>query len=338
MGDSILSQAEIDALLNGDSEVKDEPTASVSGESDIRPYDPNTQRRVVRERLQALEIINERFARHFRMGLFNLLRRSPDITVGAIRIQPYHEFARNLPVPTNLNLIHLKPLRGTGLVVFSPSLVFIAVDNLFGGNGRFPTKVEGREFTHTEQRVINRMLKLALEGYSDAWKAINPLEVEYVRSEMQVKFTNITTSPNDIVVNTPFHVEIGNLTGEFNICLPFSMIEPLREFMLRQTREADLGLFARLANTGPLQGPEAVPMRILLPAYVTSELKTAFQIGFTIFIPFLIIDLVIASVLMALGMMMVPPATIALPFKLMLFVLVDGWQLLVGSLAQSFYS
>ena len=177
MGDSILSQAEIDALLNGDSEVKDEPTASVSGESDIRPYDPNTQRRVVRERLQALEIINERFARHFRMGLFNLLRRSPDITVGAIRIQPYHEFARNLPVPTNLNLIHLKQLRGTGLVVFSPSLVFIAVDNLFGGDGRFPTKAEGREFTHTEQRVINRMLKLALEGYSDARKAINPLEV-----------------------------------------------------------------------------------------------------------------------------------------------------------------
>lgn len=207
MGDSILSQAEIDALLNGDSEVKDEPTASVSGESDIRPYDPNTQRRVVRERLQALEIINERFARHFRMGLFNL------------------------------NLIHLKQLRGTGLVVFSPSLVFIAVDNLFGGDGRFPTKVEGREFTHTEQRVINRMLKLALEGYSDAWKAINPLEVEYVRSEMQVKFTNITTSPNDIVVNTPFHVEIGNLTGEFNICLPFSMIEPLRELLVNPPLE-----------------------------------------------------------------------------------------------------
>ena len=114
--------------------------------------------------------------------------------------------------------------------------------------------------------------------------------------------------------------------------------QPLREFMLRQTREADLALFARLANTGELQGPEAVPMRILLPAYVTSELKTAFQIGFTIFIPFLIIDLVIASVLMALGMMMVPPATIALPFKIMLFVLVDGWQLLVSSLAQSFYS
>ncbi|MDW8846708.1 flagellar type III secretion system pore protein FliP [Erwinia sp. MMLR14_017] len=114
--------------------------------------------------------------------------------------------------------------------------------------------------------------------------------------------------------------------------------QPLREFMLRQTREADLALFARLSNSPPLQGPEAVPMRILLPAYVTSELKTAFQIGFTVFIPFLIIDLVVASVLMALGMMMVPPATISLPFKLMLFVLVDGWQLLVSSLAQSFYT
>lgn len=237
MGDNILSQAEIDALLNGDSDSPELPSAAPVSEPNIRPYDPNTQRRVIRERLQALEIINERFARLFRMGLFNLLRRSPDITVGAVCIQPYLEFARNLPIPTNLNLIHLNPLRGTGLFVFSPSLVFIAVDNLFGGDGRFPTKVEGREFTHTEQRVINRMLKLALESYSNAWKAIYPLNIEYVRSEMQVKFTKITTSPNDIVVNTPFHVEIGNLTGEFNICLPFSMIEPLRELLVNPPLE-----------------------------------------------------------------------------------------------------
>lgn len=112
---------------------------------------------------------------------------------------------------------------------------------------------------------------------------------------------------------------------------------PFREFMLAQTREPDLALFARLAETGAVQGPEDLPMRVLVPSFVTSELKTAFQIGFTIFIPFLIIDLVVASVLMSLGMMMVPPATISLPFKLMLFVLVDGWQLIVGSLAESFY-
>ena len=113
--------------------------------------------------------------------------------------------------------------------------------------------------------------------------------------------------------------------------------QPLREFMLKQTREADLTLFANLANTPAIESPEQVPMRILIPAFVTSELKTAFQIGFTIFIPFLIIDMVIASVMMSLGMMMVPPVTIALPFKLMLFVLADGWHLLLGSLAQSFY-
>ncbi|MDR5893355.1 flagellar type III secretion system pore protein FliP [Halomonas mongoliensis] len=113
--------------------------------------------------------------------------------------------------------------------------------------------------------------------------------------------------------------------------------QPFREFMLAQTREPDLALFARLADVGPMQGPEDVPLRILVPAFVTSELKTAFQIGFMVFIPFLIIDLVVASTLMSLGMMMVPPITISLPFKLMLFVLVDGWQLIVGSLAQSFY-
>ncbi|MYN11649.1 flagellar type III secretion system pore protein FliP [Pusillimonas sp. TS35] len=113
--------------------------------------------------------------------------------------------------------------------------------------------------------------------------------------------------------------------------------KPLHAFMLRQTREADLSLFANMAGITELRAPEDTPLRVLVPAFVTSELKTAFQIGFTIFIPFLIIDLVVASVLMALGMMMVPPVTISLPFKLMLFVLADGWHLLLGSLARSFY-
>ena len=114
--------------------------------------------------------------------------------------------------------------------------------------------------------------------------------------------------------------------------------EPLKEFMLRQTRKEDLALFVKIAKSEPLQGPEAVPLKILVPAYVISELKTAFQIGFIIFIPFLIIDLVVASVLMAMGMMMLSPVTISFPFKLMLFVLVDGWALVVSSLVQSFYT
>lgn len=114
-------------------------------------------------------------------------------------------------------------------------------------------------------------------------------------------------------------------------------VEPLKQFMLKQTRESDLALYVKLSNSPQLQGPEDIPLRILMPAFITSELKTAFQISFAIFIPFLIIDMVVASVLMAMGMMMVSPAIVSLPFKLMLFVLVDGWQLLIGSLAKSFY-
>ncbi|WP_306396734.1 flagellar type III secretion system pore protein FliP [Telluria beijingensis] len=114
-------------------------------------------------------------------------------------------------------------------------------------------------------------------------------------------------------------------------------VVPLKEFMVKQTRQSDLALFVKISRSEALQGPEDIPLRVLIPAFVTSELKTAFQIGFAIFIPFLIIDMVVASVLMAMGMMMMSPAVIALPFKLMLFVLVDGWQLLLGSLSQSFY-
>ncbi|EWG67268.1 Flagellar motor switch protein FliM [Enterobacter sp. DC4] len=232
MSDSILSQDEIDRLLNGGGGEEHPRFAEQQiGSETIRPYDPNTQRRVIRERLHSLEIINERFARQFRMGLFNILRRSPDVTAGNIRIQPYHEFARNLPVMTNLNLVHLNPLRGTSLFVFSPNLVFMAVDNLFGGDGRFQTKADGREFTPTEQRIIQRMLSMAQEAYDDAWSTIFKLKTEYVRSELQVKFTNITSSPNDIVITTPFYVEIGSHSGELDICIPFSLIEPLRELL-----------------------------------------------------------------------------------------------------------
>jgi flagellar biosynthesis protein FliP len=112
--------------------------------------------------------------------------------------------------------------------------------------------------------------------------------------------------------------------------------DPLRTFMLRQTRESDLGLFARIAKVDDKRPAAEMPMRVLIPSFVTSELKTAFQIGFLVFIPFLIVDLIVASVLMSMGMMMLSPVLVALPFKLMLFVLADGWTLLVGSLVASF--
>lgn len=278
MSDSFLSQAEIDLLLNGENQGENSSSEDkLNLDANIKPYDPNTQRRVIRERLHSLEIINERFARQFRSGLFNLLRRSPDVTVGGIKIQPYHEFARNLPVPTNLNLVHLNPLRGTALFVCSPNLVFIAVDNLFGGDGRFPTKVDGREFTPTEQRIINRMLNMALQAYDEAWSSIFPLTTEYVRSEIQVKFTNITSSPNDIVVTTPFYVEVGSHSGEFDICIPFSMIEPIRELLmnppLENSRQENTNWRNTLAQQVKNTELELVSTLVNIPTRLSDVLK-----------------------------------------------------------------
>lgn len=227
--DELLSQEEIDALLNGPGGGDAAPAGGDAPR--IRPYDPASQHRVIRERLHGLDLINQRFARRFRVGLFNLIRRSADITVESMRYQSYRDFVRNVPVPTNLNLVSIKPLRGTALVVFPPNLIYMVVDNLFGGDGRFVTKSEGREFTNTEQRIIRRLLNLALDAYQKCWQAIFQVQIEYVRSEIQAKFANITNSPNEIIVNTTFHIDVGSLSSQFQICIPFSMIEPLRDLL-----------------------------------------------------------------------------------------------------------
>lgn len=227
--DDLLSQEEIDALLGGGGDANGQGEGE--GASRIRPYDPTSQQRIIRQRLQTLDIINERFARLFRQALFNLLRRSADLTVEGVRYLSFKDFTRNVPVPTNINLFSVKPLRGTALLVFPPSLVFMVVDNLFGGDGRFVTKSEGREFTNTEQRIIRRLLDLALEAYEESWKSVFGVSLSYLRSEMQARFANITNSPNEIVVNTNFHLEVGNLASDFQICMPYSMIEPLRDLL-----------------------------------------------------------------------------------------------------------
>ena len=180
--------------------------------------------------MPTLEIINERFARLLRIGLFNFLHRSSEVSIGPVRVSKYSEFIRNLVVPTNLNLVHMKPLRGTALMVFDPNLVFLLVDNLFGGDGRFHTRVEGRDFTQTEQRIIQRILGIVFETYSKSWEPVYPVEFEYIRSEMNTQFANIAT-PNEVVVSTTFTIELGPVSGEMHFCTPYSMIEPIRDLL-----------------------------------------------------------------------------------------------------------
>lgn len=229
MSQDFLSQDEVDALLKGVSGEADE-VAVETETSGIRPYNLATQERIVRGRMPTLEIINERFARQMRLGLFNFMRRTAEISVGPIRIVKYNEFIRNLVVPTNLNMVQAKPLRGTALFIFDPNLVFLVVDNLFGGDGRFHTRVEGRDFTQTEQRIIQRLLGLVFEEYEKSWKPVYELKFEYLRSEMNTQFANIAT-PNEVVVVTTFNIEFGPIAGEFHICMPYAMIEPVRDLL-----------------------------------------------------------------------------------------------------------
>ena len=227
MADNFLSQEEVDALLKGVNGDQDDAQApeDVTG---VRTYNLATQERIVRGRMPTLEIINERFARLLRVGLFNFLRRSAEVSVGSVRVSKYSEFIRNLVVPTNLNLVHMKPLRGTALMVFDPGLVFLLVDNLFGGDGRFHTRVEGRDFTQTEQRIILRILDIVFEAYTKSWEPVFPVEFEYIRSEMNTQFANIAT-PNEVVVASTFTVELGSVSGQIHFCMPYSMIEPIRD-------------------------------------------------------------------------------------------------------------
>ena len=237
--EAFLSQDEVDALLAGVTGESDSKKESAGPNDGARAYDLSSPDRVVRRRMQTLELINERFARQMRSVLLNFMRRSADITVGSIKIQKYADFERNLPVPSNLNMVQMKPLRGTALFTYDPNLVFLVIDSLFGGDGRYHTRVEGRDFTTTEQRIIRRLLNLTLESYGKSWDPVYPIEFDYVRSEMHTKFASITGN-NEVVVVTSFHIEFGATGGDLNICLPYSMIEPVRDLLTRPLQETTL--------------------------------------------------------------------------------------------------
>ncbi|RZL10731.1 MAG: flagellar motor switch protein FliM [Rubrivivax sp.] len=230
MNQQILSQDEVDALLQGITgesqklEQEDTPTEG------IRDYNLASQERIVRGRMPTLEIVNERFARNIRIGLFNLIRRSPEVSVGGIKVQKYSAFLREIVVPTNFNIMAVRPLRGSGLVVCDPNLVFSVIDALFGGAGKFHTRIEGRDFSATEQRIIQRLIEVIGNEYKKAWKGIYPLELEYQRSEMQPQFATIAT-PSEIVVCTSFTLEIGETSGTVHICIPYSTLEPIRDIL-----------------------------------------------------------------------------------------------------------
>jgi flagellar motor switch protein FliM len=294
MADDFLSQEEVNVLLKGvaGQGISQQGSGPPAG---FRPYNLATQERIVRGRMPTLEIINERFARLLRLGLFNFMRRSANVTAGPVRVIKFSEFVRNLVVPSNLNLVHVKPLRGTSLFVFDPTLVFLVVDNLFGGDGRLQPKAERRDFTQTEQRIIQRLLNLVFDSYGKSWHPVYPIEFEYVRAETNIQFANVAT-PNEVVVVTTFEVNFGSVVGEMHICTPYSILEPIRDLLSSSVQgealEVDKRWVGRLSKQ--VQSAEVTLLVNLAQVQITLNQILKMQVGDVI--PLDIPEFVTASV------------------------------------------
>jgi len=224
----LLSQDEIDALLHGvdDGDVDVEEDSLNPGEA--RNYDFSSQDRIVRGRMPSLEMVNERFARHMRISLFNMMRRSAEVSVTGIQMIKFSEYIHGLFVPTSLNMVKIRPLRGTALFTLEAKLVFILVDNFFGGDGRFHTKIEGREFTPTERRIIQLLLDQAFIDLKEAWTPVLNVDFEYIDSEVNPALATIV-SPSEVVCVCSFNIELDGGGGAFHVTMPYSMLEPIRE-------------------------------------------------------------------------------------------------------------
>ncbi|EAS44554.1 flagellar motor switch protein FliM [Photobacterium profundum] len=225
----LLTQDEIDALLHGVDDVEDEDEQSLS-ETGISSFDFSSQDRIVRGRMPTLELINERFARHMRISLFNMLRKTAEVSINGVQMIKFGEYQNTLYVPTSLNMVRFRPLKGTALITMEARLVFILVENFFGGDGRFHAKIEGREFTPTERRIVQMLLKLVFEDYREAWSPVMGVEFEYLDSEVNPTMANIV-SPTEVIVVSSFHIEVDGGGGDFHVVMPYSMVEPIRELL-----------------------------------------------------------------------------------------------------------
>ena len=280
MSESFLSQEEVDALLEGVTGDSQKETEAPAQKGEIRGYDISSQERIVRGRMPTVEVVNERFARNLRLGLFNFIRRTPEVSVGAIAVQRFGAFLRELAVPTNFNIVAVRPLRGNGLIVCEPSLIFGVIDTLYGGSGKYQTRIEGRDFSITEQRVITRLVNVIIEEYKKAWKGVYPIELEYQRSEMQPQFANVAT-PSEIVISTSFQLEIGEIAGSIHFCIPYATLEPIRDVLYSSTQGDSVEVDRRWVNvlTKEIQAVEVTMVAELARTNTTVEQLLAMKKG-----------------------------------------------------------
>jgi flagellar motor switch protein FliM len=229
----ILSQEEIDKLLSGLSTTVDEPEI-IGG---IKSYDIGRQERIVRGRMPALEILQEKFNRNLRTAFFTFFKKSAEIMTENIKIQKYQNFIRSVVVPSNFNVIQIKPFRGQSLLVFEPNLIFLMIDYLYGGTGTLHSRVEGREFSQVETQCIKNIVNITLTELKKTWIGFYDIEPLYIRSEMNSQFANVA-SVNEIVITISLIIDFGNSSGKVFFCIPYSSIETIKD-LLYNTMTAD---------------------------------------------------------------------------------------------------
>ncbi len=229
MTDKVLSQDEVDALLkgvaSGDIDTEEAKEKIING---VRVYDFTSQERIIRGKMPGLEMINDAYSRLLRSSISSLIMKYIDITIQNVETVKYSDFMRTIPMPSSINIITMEPLKGLALLVLEAPLVFAFVEFFFGGTSAKYTKSEGRAFTQIEQRVIRKVVDVALRDMAAAWKAISPIKPEFNSSEINPQFVSIVT-PGEIVINIEVQLEIEDFTGRLFLCIPYSMVEPIKE-------------------------------------------------------------------------------------------------------------
>jgi len=227
--DDILSQDEVDALLKGMGGGDVDTEGDDTGDSNAaKAYDFTNQERIVRGRLPALDIINERFARGFQRHFNEMIMASVEVTAGEVKIIKMIDYLRNLFVPTSLNIYRINPLNGVSLFTLDSKLIFTAVDIYFGGTGLLPFKIEGREYTPVEMSMVRSILDISSENLRKAWAPVMDIEIDYMHSEMNPKFASIV-DPTDMIVVSPINVRFEGVEGRVDIVMPYAMLEPVRD-------------------------------------------------------------------------------------------------------------
>jgi len=265
---NILQQEEIDALINSvESGELNAVNVQYPVDGKAYAYDLSSHERIVRGRMPTLDMINERFARYFKLALYNMFRRRVEITPSVVETIKYSEYVHSLDFPSNLNFVRINPFKGTALIVIAPELLFILVDNFFGGTGRYQSLFKDREFTPAEMRVVNIILVQMFTDLEKAWEPVFQTKYEYIKSEVNPHFANIV-SPSEVVIVSEFEIDIDGTGGVVHITIPYSMLEPVRELLAtgvqsdrvefnenwgralrEELKEVNLGLTCAIAET-----------------------------------------------------------------------------------------